>query len=69
MQVTFKDVTMAFDDNVVLDKINFEIPENELVTVLGPSGCGKSTTLMLISGLIFPNEGKIFFGDEEVTGH
>lgn len=67
MQVKFEDVTMAFEDNTVLDKINFEIPENELVTVLGPSGCGKSTTLMLISGLVFPNSGKIYFGEKEVT--
>src|SRR5699024_2620903 len=34
---------------------------------LGPSGCGKSTTLMLISGLVFPTSGKIYFGDKEVT--
>lgn len=67
LQVRFEDVHMAFDDHTVLDNINFEIPENELVTILGPSGCGKSTTLMLISGLIFPNSGKIFFGDKEVT--
>lgn len=68
LQVRFEDVTMAFDENTVLDNINFEIPENELVTILGPSGCGKSTTLMLISGLIFPNSGKIYFRDKEVTG-
>ena len=67
MQVAFKDVMMAFDDNVVLDNINFDIPENELITILGPSGCGKSTTLMLISGLIFPNDGQINFGDKDVT--
>lgn len=67
MQVTFENINMAFDEKTVLDNINFEIPENELVTILGPSGCGKSTTLMLISGLMFPTAGKIFFGDKEVT--
>lgn len=67
MQVTFENVKMAFDENVVLDDINFEIPESELVTILGPSGCGKSTTLMLISGLMFPEKGRISFGDKDVT--
>lgn len=67
MQVTFENVEMAFDEKVVLDNINFKIPENELVTILGPSGCGKSTTLMLISGLTSPSRGKIYFGDKEVT--
>ena len=35
--------------------------------LLGPSGCGKSTTLNLISGLETPSEGRIFFGDRDVT--
>lgn len=67
MQVTFENIDMNFDENTVLDNINFKIPENELVTILGPSGCGKSTTLMLISGLLFPTNGKIYFDDKEVT--
>lgn len=45
----------------------FEIPDGKLVGLLGPSGCGKSTTLNLICGLLKPTEGKIFFGDDEVT--
>jgi len=35
--------------------------------LLGPSGCGKSTTLYLISGLLKPTAGRIYFGDEDVT--
>jgi multiple sugar transport system ATP-binding protein len=38
-----------------------------LVGLLGPSGCGKSTTLNLICGLQKPTEGKIFFGEDDVT--
>ncbi len=45
----------------------FEIPDGKLVGLLGPSGCGKSTTLNLICGLLKPTEGKIFFGDDDVT--
>lgn len=47
--------------------MNLVIPDGQLVGLLGPSGCGKSTTLYMISGLHKPTEGKIFFGDEEVT--
>ncbi len=50
-----------------VDRFNFEIPDGKLVGLLGPSGCGKSTTLNLICGLIKPSEGKIFFGEDEVT--
>ena len=34
---------------------------------MGPSGCGKSTALNLLCGLLEPTEGKIYFGDEDVT--
>ena len=46
---------------------DFEIPDGKLIGLLGPSGCGKSTLLNLISGLEQPTEGRIFFGDEDVT--
>ena len=45
----------------------FEIPDGKLIGLLGPSGCGKSTVLNLICGLEKPTEGRIFFGDDDVT--
>ena len=52
---------------VAVDNFTFEIPDGTLVGLLGPSGCGKSTTLNLISGLEKPTEGKVYFGDTDVT--
>ena len=52
---------------VAVGDFTFEIPDGKLVGLLGPSGCGKSTTLNMISGLTEPTEGKIFFGDDDVT--
>mgnify|MGYP004571771521 FL=1 len=46
---------------------NFEIPDGKLVGLLGPSGCVKSTTLNLICGLLKPTEGRILFGEDDVT--
>ena len=54
-------------DVIAVDHFTFEIPDGKLIGLLGPSGCGKSTTLGLISGLVKPTEGKIYFGDEDVT--
>ncbi len=67
LQVRFEEVSVSYGDKKVLENINFTFPAHSLVSVLGPSGCGKSTTLMLISGLMSPTEGRIFFGDREVT--
>ena len=43
------------------------IPDGKLIGLLGPSGCGKSTTLNMICGLEAPTEGKIWFGETDVT--
>ena len=75
MKVVLQNLTKKFPnrnkkqngDVVAVDSFNFEIPDGKLVGLLGPSGCGKSTTLNLISGLLQPTDGKIFFGDEDVT--
>lgn len=50
-----------------VDSLTFEVPDGTLVGLLGPSGCGKSTTLNMICGLEAPSEGRIFFGEEDVT--
>ena len=47
--------------------MNLTIPDGKLVGLLGPSGCGKSTTLYMIAGLHKPTDGKIFFGESDVT--
>ena len=52
---------------VAVNDFSFEIPDGRLIGLLGPSGCGKSTTLNLISGLIKPTRGKIYFGEDDVT--
>jgi len=53
---------------VAVDNFTFEIPDGKLIGLLGPSGCGKSTALNLICGLQKPTSGRIFFGDDDVTG-
>ena len=52
---------------VAVSDFNFEIPDGKLIGLLGPSGCGKSTVLNLICGLEKPTEGRIYFGEDDVT--
>ena len=74
MKVVLENLTKCFPSRnkkgtevIAVNNFNFEIPDGKLIGLLGPSGCGKSTTLNLISGLETPTEGKIYFGDEDVT--
>ncbi len=52
---------------VAVDDMTLEIPDGKLIGLLGPSGCGKSTTLNLLSGLLTPTSGRIFFGEDDVS--
>ena len=74
MKVVLENLTKRFPgrgkkdaDVIAVNRFNFEIPDGQLIGLLGPSGCGKSTTLNLISGLETPTEGRILFGDQDVT--
>lgn len=68
MQVRFSHVSLAFTpEKETLHDLNFTIEDGELVCLLGPSGGGKSTTLNLISGLLVPTKGQIFFDEQDVT--
>ena len=55
------------EDVVAVNDFDFTIPDGKFIGLLGPSGCGKSTALNLICGLEKPSEGRIWFGDTDVT--
>ena len=59
--VELKDISVAFGQEQVLNRLNLSIKDGEFVTLLGPSGCGKTTTLRIIAGFATPDEGDILF--------
>jgi putative ABC transport system ATP-binding protein len=50
-----------------LDGVDFDLYVGELLVLLGVSGSGKSTLLNILGGLDVPSEGRVFFGNEELT--
>ncbi|HWX94446.1 MAG TPA: ATP-binding cassette domain-containing protein [Terriglobales bacterium] len=65
--IVFEDVSIAFEDKVVLDGISFRLPRGETKAVFGVAGSGKSTILKLALGLIKPDSGHIYTLGEDVT--
>lgn len=55
------------DDDWALKSVNIEWADGGAYAILGPSGCGKTTLLNIISGLLTPTQGRVLFGDEDVT--
>ena len=65
--IRLSDLTMAFDGETVLDRLNLTINDREFLTLLGPSGCGKTTTLRTLTGFIEPVEGSVLANGKDIT--
>ena len=60
-------ITKRFGEVTALKSVSLEIEQGELFFLLGGSGCGKTTLLRCIAGLETPTEGKVYFGEKDVT--
>ena len=61
-------VSKSFDGVPILEDVSLRLEEGELVCLLGVSGAGKTTLFNIISGLMEPEEGKVYLSGEEITG-
>lgn len=60
-------ITRLFSEGGGIDHFSCEVREGEFFALLGPSGCGKTTTLRIIAGLEHPSQGRVYFGESDVT--
>ena len=64
--IDFREVSLAFDEKVILRGVSFQLLPGRLKLVLGASGAGKSTILRIILGLLKPDAGEVWVGGERV---
>ena len=62
------DVVKRFGGIVAVNKVNFNVRKGEILGLVGPNGAGKTTLFNCITGVYKPEEGKIVFKGEEITG-
>jgi phospholipid/cholesterol/gamma-HCH transport system ATP-binding protein len=67
--IQFQDVSKAFGDNVVLDRVSFDVLPGETVCILGRSGVGKSVALQHIMGFLKPDSGRVIVAGEDIAGY
>ncbi len=58
-----------YGNRTVVNDVSFDVKQGEIVGLLGPNGAGKTTSFYMTTGLIVPNGGHIYLGDEEVTSY
>jgi iron(III) transport system ATP-binding protein len=67
ISIRIQQLTKRFGTVTALQNLDLTIEPGELFFLLGPSGCGKTTLLRSLAGFYLPEEGTIWFGDEDVT--
>jgi multiple sugar transport system ATP-binding protein len=67
MNLRIENLTRNYGSVKALDNFSLEVKSGEFMALLGPSGCGKTTVVRCIAGLINPNVGQIYIGDQLVN--
>src|SRR5687768_2984893 len=67
ISIRIQQLTKRFGAVTALQHLDLTIEPGELFFLLGPSGCGKTTLLRSLAGFYIPDEGRILFGEEDVT--
>ncbi len=67
LSIHTKDLVKTYGGRTVVDHVSIEVNQGEIVGLLGPNGAGKTTTFYQVVGLIKPDEGEVFLGEENIT--
>ena len=67
VRLTAEQVTLAYDDRVVVDGLDLTLTEGSFTAIVGPNGCGKSTLLRALGRLMRPRAGRVLLDGREIA--
>lgn len=67
MVLRTENLVKKYGKRTVVNHVSFDVKQGEIVGLLGPNGAGKTTSFYMTTGLIVPNEGRIFMDDLDIT--
>lgn len=65
--ISLQNLSVGYDDRVVIQNLTTDIPQGKITTILGPNGCGKSTLLKTLACLMAPVQGTVTFGGVDLA--
>ena len=65
--IEFREVSKAFGEKPVLDRVSFDVMPGETVCILGRSGVGKSVSLQILMGFLTADSGRVIVAGEDIT--
>lgn len=68
MRIRLEHVSKGLGRKLAVDDVSLDVADGELMFLLGPSGSGKTTLLRMVAGFVDPDEGRIFFGERDMSG-
>ena len=66
-RISLINIEKTISSKKILSDVSFSIGSNEIVGLLGPNGAGKTTAFYIAAGLIFPDQGRVFINNKDVT--
>jgi lipopolysaccharide export system ATP-binding protein len=67
LNIITNNLVKIYSGRTVVNHVSIEVKQGEIVGLLGPNGAGKTTTFYQVVGLIRPDEGEVFLGDQNIT--
>lgn len=67
LELRSEGLVKIYGKRTVVNNVTFNVRQGEIVGLLGPNGAGKTTSFYMTTGLVIPNAGHIFIGNEEIT--
>ncbi len=65
--ITTKSLAVAYEDNLVVENLDIEIPYGKITTIIGSNGCGKSTVLKAVGRILKPRGGVVYLNGEDIN--
>lgn len=67
MTIVLENIRKTYGKRVIVNRVNLKVNQGEIVGLLGPNGAGKTTTFYITTGLIKPNEGRVWLQRQNIT--